>query len=130
MELPVLGTLLVPVVLLFAGCTLSLCRLKATCDFITAAVTSSQTPHPATSPQGQAQGHEMETASSEDIGLGQIADQSSAIILAPPSGPPQALEQPPPPYHIAILLPQQTVNSETMQGHDESPPPSYDKAVS
>jgi hypothetical protein len=72
----------------------------------------------------------METVSSEDIGLGQIVDQSNAIILAPPSGPPQAPEQPPPPYHIAILLPQQTGNSETMQGHDESPPPSYDKAVS
>ncbi|KDR13835.1 hypothetical protein L798_12014 [Zootermopsis nevadensis] len=129
LELPILGTLLV--VFLFAGCTLTLCRLKAKCNFITAAVTSSsQTPHSTTSPQGQAQGHEMETASNEDIVLGQIVDQTSAIILSPPSGPTQAPEQPPPPYHIAILLPQQTGRSETTQGHDESPPPSYDKAIS
>ena len=129
MEVLVFCTLLV--VFLLAGCTVSLCRSKATRDLITAAVTSSsQAPHSTTSHQGQIQAHELETASSEDIGL----DQSSAIILAPTSGPPQAPlpapEPPPPPYHIAILLPQQNRNLDTVQGNDESPPPSYDKAVS
>ena len=106
---------------------MSLCRSKATRDLITAAVTSSsQAPHSTTSHQA----HELETASSEDIGL----DPSSAIILAPTSGTPQASlpapEPPPPPYHIAILLPQQNPHSDTVPGNDESPPPSYDKAVS
>ncbi|XP_069703782.1 uncharacterized protein [Periplaneta americana] len=133
LEVLVFCTLLI--VFLLAGCTVSLCRSKATRDLITAAVTSSsQAPHSATSQQGQTQSHELETASSEDIGLGQMVDQSSTIILAPTSGPPQAQlpapEPPPPPYHIAILLPQQTRNSDSVPANDESPPPSYDKAVS
>lgn len=36
-------------------------------------------------------------------------------------------EVPPPPYHIAIMLPPQ-VDTETII-IDDSPPPSYDKAV-
>jgi len=129
LEVLVFCTLLV--VFLLAGYTVSLCRSKATRDLITAAVTSSsQAPHSTTSHQGQTEGHEMETTFIEDIGLGQIVDQSSTVILAAPSGSPQAPEPPPPPYHIAILLPQQTRSSETQQEHDESPPPSYDKAVS
>lgn len=106
-------------------------RSKETRDGVAAAVaSSSQPPHSTTSHQGHTQAHEIEIASSEDTGLGQITDQASTIILAPTSGSPQVSELPPPPYHIAILLPQQTQNSGTVQADDESPPPSYDKAVS
>ena len=81
---------------------------------------SSQAPHSTTSHQGHAQVHDAEITSSEDNGLVQITYQASTIIS----------ELPPPPYHIAILLPQQTQNSGTVQADEESPPPSYDTAVS
>jgi hypothetical protein len=71
----------------------------------------------------------MEGVSSEDTRLGQTADQSSTIILAPSSGVPQVPDLPPP-YDVAIQLPQQTQDTQTVQVDDESPPPSYDKAVS
>ncbi|KAJ9578601.1 hypothetical protein L9F63_005178 [Diploptera punctata] len=125
LEVLVFCTLLV--VFLLAGCTVSLCRSKATRDLITAAVTSSsQPPHSTTSHQGQMQAHDLETASSEDMGL----DQSSAPPTGPSQAPLPAPEPPPPPYHIAILLPQQNRNLDPVHGNDESPPPSYDKAVS
>ncbi|PSN52201.1 hypothetical protein C0J52_06106 [Blattella germanica] len=129
LEVLVFCTLLV--VFLLAGCSVSVCRSKATRDLITAAVTStSQAPHSTTSHQP----HELETTSSEDLGLQTIVESSTTIIIAPASGPPQPQipvpEPPPPPYHIAILLPQQNRNSDPMQGNDESPPPSYEKAIS
>lgn len=118
-------------VFLLLFCIFSMYRSKETRDRVAAAVTSSsQAPHSTTSHQGQAQVHETEIASSDDTGLGQITDHSSTIILPPTSGSPQVSELPPPPYHIAILLPQQTQNSGTVQADEESPPPSYDKAVS
>jgi hypothetical protein len=106
-----------------------MCRSKETRDRMAAAVTSSQAPQSVNSHQEQTQVHETETASSEETRLGQIIDQSSTIILVPPSGLPQAPDLPPP-YDIAIQLPQQTHTVQTVQADDESPPPSYDKAVS
>ena len=42
--------------------------------------------------------------------------------------PPDSAELPPPPYHIAIMLPSQN-GTETVQVIQDSPPPSYEKAV-
>ncbi|XP_066995767.1 uncharacterized protein [Anabrus simplex] len=114
------------VVFLLAGCTVSLCRSKATRDLLAAAVTSSQVSNPTTIQQGQSQ--------NEDIGMNQVINQPNPLLFSPVAGPPQSPvqappEPPPPPYHIAILLPQQTAHTATMLGNDESPPPSYDKVV-
>lgn len=127
LEVLVFSTVMVVVLLFF--CILSMCRSKETRDRMAAAVTSSQAPHSVNSHQEQTQVHEMETASSEDTGLGQIIDQSGTVVLAPTSGLPQGPDLPPP-YDIAIQLPHQMQNIETVQVDDESPPPSYDKAVS
>lgn len=128
-DIVIFFTLMAAFLLLF--CIFSIYRSKETRDRVAAAVSSSsQAPQSTASNQGQAQVHEIETATSEDTGLGQITDQATSIILAPTSGPPQVSELPPPPYHIAILMPQQTQNSGRVQADDESPPPSYDKAVS
>ncbi|XP_046681636.1 uncharacterized protein LOC124368385 isoform X2 [Homalodisca vitripennis] len=89
------------IVFLLAGCTISLCRSKATRDLLSAAVTASAAYGP--------------------------APPTLTVVPPPPEEPPQAppplTEPPPPPYHIAILLPQQI-------SAEEVPPPSYDKAVS
>jgi hypothetical protein len=42
--------------------------------------------------------------------------------------PPGSAELPPPPYHIAIMLPSQN-DTESVQVIRDSPPPSYEKAV-
>ncbi|XP_054290304.1 uncharacterized protein LOC129005438 [Macrosteles quadrilineatus] len=76
------------IVFLLAGCTISLCRSKATRDLLSAAVTASAAYGP--------------------------APPTLQVIHPAPPPPAQPLtEPPPPPYHIAILLPQQP-NAEEM----------------
>lgn len=89
-------------VFLLAGCTISLCRSKATRDLLSAAVSASAAYGPAQPP---------------------TLPLTHSVTEEPPPPPPPLVEPPPPPYHIAVLLPQK-IRAE------EVPPPSYDKAVS
>jgi len=52
--------------------------------------------------------------------------EDDSHIQVPTLIPPSGAELPPPPYHIAIMLP---LHNETVQVIMDSPPPSYEKAV-
>lgn len=101
MEVLIFAALMI--VFLLAGCTISLCRSKATQELLSAAVTASAAYGPAHPPALPT----LHPAPQEEL----------------PQPPLPLTEPPPPPYHIAILLPQQL-------SAEEVPPPSYEKAVS
>ncbi|XP_044252955.1 uncharacterized protein LOC123003945 [Tribolium madens] len=65
----------------------------------------------------------------ENVAVAPVTDQEDTHNQVPSSlMPPAAAELPPPPYHIAIMLPSQN-DTESVQIIRDSPPPSYEKAV-
>lgn len=64
----------------------------------------------------------------ESIMITEQQEEDTHIQVPSSTIPPGSLEFPPPPYHIAIMLPSQNAN-ETVQVIRDSPPPSYEKAV-
>ncbi|XP_046995938.1 uncharacterized protein LOC124608348 [Schistocerca americana] len=120
------------VVFLLAGCTVSLCRSRVTRELLSAAVASSAvhvqsaqavaTSSSAT-PVHQTRERPVETTS---VTVQQEVAERQVVAL-PSSNTVQVPEPPPPPYHVAVLLP---VQQRPHPPGDESPPPSYEKAVS
>ncbi|KAK7870739.1 hypothetical protein R5R35_009890 [Gryllus longicercus] len=123
-------------VFLLAACILSRCHSKVNRGHILLAtsITSQASHSAATSQRGQCHSNDQLVAvSTEDIGLNQFINQPNPLFFYSMAVPPQSLVTAldPPPYHTAILMPQQThPNHLSMQGNEESPPPSYDKVVS
>ncbi|GLV46792.1 uncharacterized protein CBL_20938 [Carabus blaptoides fortunei] len=123
MEVLIFCSLLV--VVLFAGCTVSLCEAVTAAPPATTAVMD--TIHvPPVHPQDVESSTQASTEDLSVLGL-QVPPSQPMMIHNQP-------EPPPPPYHIAVLLPQQQQRLRHHQSQqqiiDDSPPPSYDKAVS
>lgn len=122
MEVLIFCSLLV--VVLFAGCTVSLCE----------AVSGPQPPSspPSLPPSLPAAPESVLGASAAAAAVS--ASSAEELRLASGPTPLELSAQPPPPYHIAVLLPQhappQVPRSRHIIAPDDSPPPSYDKAVS
>lgn len=79
---------------------------------------------PSQGPSGSSVGHDLVVVI-EEAGTSSPAPAGPSQQPGTPGTPGQT-ELPPPPYHIAILLPHQKLSP---LDNDESPPPSYDKAV-
>lgn len=118
MEVLIFCSLLV--VVLFAGCTVSLCE----------AVSGPQPPlSPPPLPPSLA------VAAAAPQATASVPSVEELRLAADPT-PLELCAQPPPPYHIAVLLPQHAPPQMPRSRHiiapddSDSPPPSYDKAVS
>lgn len=143
MEVLIFCSLLV--IVLFAGCTVSLCEavtsapsqpLATPIIIDTTANRLPPSPH-----HNRASGEDLDQQPPQHLhpliqgSAQQLTANNSVVRVASPTTLDQSQPQPPPPYHIAVLLPQhQPNNNNTNQQHhiiivDDSPPPSYDKVV-